>query len=333
MNVLFTTPSGSRLYGTDGPNSDYDYKSVFLPSLDSLLLNKRQQNVKQKPEGKKAGDKMLAGETEQEFLPFHVFVDDFYGGQTYAVETAFAVLQGKYTPADDQPGHQDPRVWVEELVQNFLTSNVKAMVGYAVGQSKLYGMKTERYASMKEAARLLKNYHFQNDKLQDTGPAFLAALSELPYVKFCKIMNGAGGQEPADALDIVGKQFPLTNRVQTVLQSLEKSLEHYGSRVKQFEGLGVDWKALSHAARITNQALQLLRTGQMTFPVPNAEYLRDVKEGRVDFDEATDYLAGQFDQLDHAVENSVLQPRTHERDKQLEAWKLAKLKYFYGLEH
>ena len=39
--TLFTTPYGSKLYGTDGPNSDTDIKYIFLPPLKDVLLGKQ----------------------------------------------------------------------------------------------------------------------------------------------------------------------------------------------------------------------------------------------------------------------------------------------------
>jgi hypothetical protein len=36
---------------------------------------------------------------------------------------------------------------------------------------------------------------------------------------------------------------------------------------------GVDWKALSHAVRVGTQALELLKTGHVTFPLPNAAHV------------------------------------------------------------
>lgn len=330
--VLFTVPSGSRLYGTDGPNSDYDFKSVYLPDLNHLLLNKRVATVKQKPEGKKDGEKMLAGEEEREFVPLQVFMDDFYGGQTYAVETAFAVLADRFDVEPTLTSRNTMKLMMQELVGNFLTNNIKAMVGYAVGQSKLYGMKTERYASMKKVVELLQAHPNPNDKLE-AATDLVNALLAVPFVKATSLANARGGYEMAPALDVVGKQFPLTNRVQTVLASVDNSLDQYGARVQQFEGQGADWKALSHATRITEQVLQLVRTGVLTFPVQNAEYLRNVKEGKVDFDSATTYLAKQFDQVDEAVAASHLKPRSPERDAEFEEWKLKWLRGMYGLDY
>jgi hypothetical protein len=75
----------------------------------------------------------------------------------------------------------------------------------------------------------------------------------------------------------------------------------------------------------------LVSTRSLTFPVPNAAYLRAVKEGKVDFDHATTYLAQQFDKVDAAIESSSLKSRLPVRDSQFEEWKLSWLKSLYKI--
>ena len=38
MDLLFKTKFGSHLYGLDTPNSDTDYKGIYMPTLSQLLL-------------------------------------------------------------------------------------------------------------------------------------------------------------------------------------------------------------------------------------------------------------------------------------------------------
>jgi predicted nucleotidyltransferase len=347
--TLFTVLTGSHLYGTAGPSSDFDYKAVVLPKLDDLLLNKKVTNRKEKPEGLKAGDKMLAGETETEYLPLQVFFDDFFNGQTYALEVAFAVMHGLH----EVPGQNGEKLnrfkyqqrLMTELVERFLTRNVKKMVGYAVAQSRMYGLKTERFTSLKTFLDTVHT-HFENSmfselktetKMRETRlnsevhADLLAAVLKLPHVKEVQVFNARGGKETSPGLEVAGKQFPLTNSWLTVYSSLKGTLENYGERVKQFDGEGVDWKALSHAMRITEQVLELSTKGTLAFPRPNALFLRAVKNGEVTLEEATAYLDTAFSMVDEAVANSVLQERTPELEKEFEEFKLKELKALYGL--
>jgi len=336
--TLFRVLTGSRLYGTATEKSDFDYKAVCLPPLDVLMLNTKVTNRKEKPEGSKAGDKMLAGETETEYLPLQVFFDDFFSGQTYALEVAFATAQGLHEASD--LGNGETANWwhmkymMEDLVKRFTTSNVKKMVGYAVSQSQLYGLKTERFTSLKKAVELLTEHvAFFGDKVPlGDETSLLAKLLSLSHVKKVQIENSAGGSALAPAVDVVGKKYPYTNKVGTVLASLQNLLDGYGARVAAFEGEGVDWKALSHATRITEQVLELSSTGKLVFPRPNADFLRTVKNGEVSLDEATAYLQNAFSKVDAAVAASVLQERTAELEEAFREWKLWQLSALYSRE-
>lgn len=330
--TLFVVPSGSRLYGTDGPNSDFDFKAVVLPKLDDLLLNKKVTNRKEKPEGCSQGDKVKAGETETEYLPLQVFFDDFFNGQTYALEVAFAVLNGNVSTV------QRPEVeMMQDLVDNFLTNSVKKMVGYAISQSKAYGLKNERYNSLKKVIDTITTHFGPSTAMRETrldSPVHADLINKilaLPNVARVDILNAKGGIETAPGIQIISPKFLMSNSWATVYDSLKNTLSSYGERVKSFEGQQADWKALSHAIRITEQILELSRTGNLKFPRPNAEYLRSVKEGRVAIEDALNFLDARFEEVDEAVAKSVLKEKTQELTDQFNSFKLAHLKRLYGL--
>lgn len=344
-SALFSVLMGSHLYGTATPTSDYDYKVVCLPSLDDLLLNKRVTNRKQRPEGLSDSAKMLAGEDETEYVPLQVFLNDFFSGQTYALEMVFACLSDRHEGAGEFAATRTLNAhWAkklaEELVGKFLTSNVKKMVGYAVSQSQLYGLKTQRFTSVKafvetveqhfvpELGAVEANKLMKTQKLQDS-PMLVNKLLTLPHVKMSVLANARGGMENAPALDVCGKQFPMTNTWNTVLSSMKGTLSGYGDRVKGFEGEGTDWKALSHALRVTEQVLELCETGKLTFPRPNAEYLLAAKRGELSLEEVQATLERAFNRVDDVVAKSVLPTRTPELEAEFQQWVLSKLHQLY----
>lgn len=90
MTTLFKTRYGSWLYGTNTPTSDLDYKHIVLPYLDDLLVGKRVKNEVEKTNTEK-NTRNSAEDVDNEYIPLQVFAHDFLGGQTYALELAFAV--------------------------------------------------------------------------------------------------------------------------------------------------------------------------------------------------------------------------------------------------
>ena len=152
MKTVFTTIFGSKLYGTDTPESDTDWKSVFLPELKSLLRGHRIKNSV-KTTGKE-GMKNGADDEDHEHIPLQVLAEDFLKGQTYALEIVFVALNPEYV----QAYKYDDRfvLFCQELARKFLTSNIHAMMGYAHGQSEKYGIKGSRLNSLRTFHALVK---------------------------------------------------------------------------------------------------------------------------------------------------------------------------------
>jgi len=338
--ALFQVPFGSHLYGTNTPTSDYDYKVVCLPSFEDLLMNKKLTNRVVKPEGWVQGQKMNADEEEREYIPLQVFLDQFFEGQTYAVEMAFAVLSDMHTTlevdhgvlaatAADSIRIQD---WMKELVDRFLTRDVKKMVGYAVSQSQQYGLKTERYNSLVKAKEMIEQRVDNRgmEKLHEKME-LVNELCQLNHFHHDTIMNANGGTESAAAINVGGKQFPLTTKWRTVYDAITSSITRYGNRVKDHTDQPTDWKALSHAIRIGEQILELLDTGRIAFPRSNAAFLLEVKQGRVPLQDAIDYLTSIFNTLDTATAASNLPDRTPELEDDFYEFKLKLLREYYIL--
>lgn len=171
--VLYSTLYGSHLYGTNTPQSDHDVKRIVLPDLSDLLLCKRVENKVKKTNTEK-NVKNTADDVDQEDIPLQVFVRDFALGQTYALEIAFS-CEGDHA----QQTFYDPfgdlfRDMVRKLKTEFLTSNIKAMMGYVVNQANLYSFKGERLNCAREFRELLMTMWTDkdagDDQLHDSLP-------------------------------------------------------------------------------------------------------------------------------------------------------------------
>jgi len=69
---------------------------------------------------------------------------------------------------------------------------------------------------------------------------------------------------------------------------------------------GADLKALSHAVRIGKEAIGLLRTSTVTFPLPNAAHVPATKQGRVPYAEMADGIERLLAGVKAAQETSCL---------------------------
>ena len=320
----------SCLYGTNGPESDIDWKVIYLPSIEDLLLNKILSNHKSAPNQK--NEKMGAGEEETEFIPLHIFLDHHLNGVTYAVEVAQGILQGH---AEFFQHEMLMKQLVTELVDNFTTKNLKGMIGYAISQSRKYGLKTRRFDDLNLALQTVNDWCKQqrvneSERIGD-HPNLIQELCKIDCIGMTVIETKRIHQdkEPVAAIKLSGKYFPLQNTIATVKKSIISSIETYGDRVKSFAGEGTDWKALSHALRIIDQVYELSETGKIQFPVARATYYRDIKFGKYDLDTIIDELTEKFESIDDVIADSILVEKNQELVNQFTEWKLNYLKKLY----
>jgi hypothetical protein len=91
--------------------------------------------------------------------------------------------------------------------------------------------------------------------------------------------------------DVCGRKMPYTSSIKNARDIMEALVNEYGKRALQAEtNQGVDWKALSHAVRIGRQAIELLSTGGVIFPRPDAEHLLAIKTGRMTYQVVADEI-------------------------------------------
>ena len=72
---------------------------------------------------------------------------------------------------------------------------------------------------------------------------------------------------------------------------------------------GYDTKAAMHAIRLVGEGIELMSTGAITFPRPNVEYLRAVRNGALSLDSVCSVVSELLIELDKAEANSPLQAK------------------------
>ena len=81
---------------------------------------------------------------------------------------------------------------------------------------------------------------------------------------------------------------------------------------------GVDWKAIMHALRVCNEAAELLTTGRITYPRPEADLLIKVRKGELPYKKAAELLEARMDHLSEWQKVSFLpEAPNHAASKEL----------------
>jgi hypothetical protein len=308
MNKIMEMRFGSHLYGTNTENSDLDMKAIYIPSAREIILGNYKKTITV-TRNKKEGERNTKDDIDVEMFSLDRYLELLMEGQTVALDITFGV------GVDDIESDLGSEIFIT-IIQNLdklLTRNVNAFVGYARQQAAKYGIKGSRMDALKSVMEMLELFYYQ-DKLIDhkvelealvERSSELISLEKTPLIEIVDIKGPNGSVEPH--LHVCGRKIPFHAKVQFAKQVFGKILEGYGSRARKanLDG-GIDWKALSHAVRVNNEALELLNTGKITFPRPEAQLLLDIKLGKIEYEKVAEMIEQGLADLTEAHKTSKL---------------------------
>lgn len=294
--LLYLTRFGSHLYGTSTPDSDFDYKGVFLPSLKSLVLGQNIKSIHHStgPEH----DRNCAGDEDIELFSLQYWLHHLVRkGETVGLDLLFSSTNKDCTI------FANPRF--RELANNhgrLLTSSdlLKcAYVKYTIGQAKKYGIKGSRLGVLKRVSEYLTYLQNVNGgaigreiKLQAHIDSLVSQFGDNSHC----FRREIGGH---DSLVLCGKVHQGNVSLQEFCQRVSASYREYGHRAQLAEqNQGVDWKACSHALRAIHQMRQLLTEGVITFPLKEADEAMRMKKGAIPWPETEAMISRGLSELE-----------------------------------
>lgn len=265
---------GSHLYGTNTENSDKDYKGIFVPTLEQILLNNIPKSINMDTKKDNLA-KNTSEDVDCEYYSLHYFLDLACKGET-------AALDMLHSPNTIQHNY----IW-KELTENkhrFYTSNLKSFVGYARTQAARYGIRGSRLNDAKKVIDFLAdNFIDWIDTPTDEKMLIMNDLwDNLPTGEH--IFKHEADQKGIKMYEVCGRKIQHTAKITYAYDTIKKFHDNYGERAKKAaKNEGIDWKAVSHALRAAYQVKQILTEGRITFPLREANYLKKVKLGELSF--------------------------------------------------
>jgi hypothetical protein len=310
--VVYITKYGSKLYGTDNPNSDTDYKGIFIPNKEDVLLKRDLEhfNFNSNDNNTKNGK----DDVDLQLFSIYKFFKLLKKGETGVMDILFSMFR------EDTQVYND-RTFTEVIMQNykkFYNRNLHSFIGYCVGQSKLYNVRGERFNELHLFVEyfnaLVKEQG--DEKLESMFPKVEQIFQENPYkyIKFVIAPTSRGSGEPKEGkyIEVLGKRFLGTVTVKYFAEKITDMEEQFGNRARA-SAKGVDFKALSHAVRVISEVEELIDSGFIIFPLKNREYVTRIKEGNESLEEVMDYLDGQLNRVQEKLEKSDLPEKSDER--------------------
>lgn len=300
MNLIVEMKFGSHLYGTATPQSDLDYKAVYLPSKREILLSRAKSvitlNTKSDTYAKNGSD-----DIDREIFSLQRYLSLAAEGQTVALDMLFAP-ENMVERLDD--------VWseIQASRSKLLSSKSKSFVGYVKTQANKYGIKGSRMSAALAAQQFFEvavEKKGTQAKVGDMGDYVMDLVDGYEHMEI--IPRTMPGDVVVNHLSVCGRQVPFTASLKTALDIYATLYRDYGERSrKAMANEGIDWKALSHAVRVGHQAIELLTCHRFTFPRPEAEHLVKIKTGQLSYQTVAEEIEQLLVDVEEAAATSAL---------------------------
>lgn len=318
--LLFKAVVGSRSYGTNGPNSDTDYKGIFLANKNCVLgLDPIEQICPNKDE-------------------------TYYELGRYLNLLCSAnptMLELLYSPEDCILETSDEYKTLRSLRQHFLTKKCyNSFAGYA-------------HAQIQKAKGLNKKMNWENERIVRKSPSEFCwmptgenngsvkysdyikspkvskshhALSKVDHMTDCYYLYDVGrytggifsgdmirvspniqkGLEPISLLYFNSKEYSKHCKDYVSYQTWLK--ERNTQRYVDVEGHGqkIDGKNLMHCRRLIDTAFEIVRDRTISVKRPNVQELLDIRYGKVCLEDIIERSEEDLEKLKEEFNNSSL---------------------------
>jgi len=335
VKVILRFVHGSHLYGTATPASDIDIRGVFIPSVNNILGFGEPKTVN-------------FSNNDTEFQPLPKFMKLAMESNPNIVEFLFVPLD--YCPVDGESVYFTPE-W-EVIVNNrelFLSSKARwTFSGYAVAQLKRlkkhrnwliygennkmpnredYGLPPERKIVSSEQIGafnvIVANRLQEIGQLHELRDTLLEMNDTVDYIGMVQGMAASEDVTTAlktllpemkvDFIDVVQREKRYANDKKEYGQYLNWKKNRNEKRFELEKKYGYDTKFAAHCVRLINEGRELLQTGNIIFPRPDAELLLDIRNGCWSYDELMDNIEDIDVVFDELYKTTTL-PKTPDKD-------------------
>ncbi|WWS22811.1 nucleotidyltransferase [Escherichia phage LH01] len=298
MKTIMKSYFGSHLYGTSTPESDVDFKEIYVPHARDILTGNVKEHMSKNTNN--TSSKNTKDDVDHELYSLKYFFKLAADGETVALDML-------HTPPSLIVKSDLPDVWkyIQDNRSRFYTTNMKSYLGYVRKQASKYGVKGSRLAVLRQALKRSNEWgqYFDNGAVIRLSH-MKNVLPVGEFASWVETENEKTGKQTFYSLLDRKFQDTLTNKeFNAILVKLE---ENYGERARKAEANeGIDWKALSHACRGGLQLLEIYKTGDLVYPLQDAPFILDVKLGKHTFKTVQEFLEDIVDQVEHASEQAA----------------------------
>lgn len=296
-NKILEIITGSWLYGTADPlTSDKDYIGIFLPDESYILGFKRVEEVDFSIIDKDENGKNTERALDRKLYEFRKFITLAKDNNPNVVEILFC--NGENIVFINDVGRE-----LLDMRHAFLHKGLKQrFIGYAIAQRHKMVIKKDNYFDLLNSLSYLHMFHHGKTLLE-------IILSEhTPY--FIKKRLDVNGN--ISFIQIGDLNFNPSIIVKNATSKIQERIDKVGNREELLTKYGYDVKYSMNLIRLMLSGIELLKTGDLKFPLKDRELLRDIRNGKWDMMRVLDYSYELEKEIEAVAENSKLPNRSNE---------------------
>ena len=253
-NLILKVMVGSHLYGTNTPKSDKDYVGVFIPDKEFILGTGKVEHVEIRTNPSSSGKRNTKDDIDTVLYSLPKFFRMAENNNPNIVEIFFA--PEKNIVFKNEAGQK-----IIDAAALFMSKKVKhSFSGYAYSQKAKLIRKRDRLKGLQKTLLAIEKFRGNGyDKKVECPAEIMMHFPEL-------------------------EAFDAHRPMQDIQNQVEREIQQYGGRVEYIKKFGYDVKFASHLIRLLHEGIQLLIEGELSFPLSNNKFVRDIKEGKLTLD-------------------------------------------------
>ncbi|HQT47471.1 MAG TPA: nucleotidyltransferase domain-containing protein, partial [Acidocella sp.] len=219
MDLIMEIRFGSHLYGTATPQSDLDFKAVYIPDARDILLQRVRDNIGISPD-KEPGARNSPGDVDREIFSLQRYLSLLAEGQTMALDMLFAPDSAMtMAPA---PLWRDVQMNAHRLV----TRRASAFLRYCRQQANKYGIKGSRIAVARHVLAVLESAeaaYGTTAKLAVAETEMNAFEAGAAHSAFVDLPTPSG--QVVRHLEVCGKKLPFTSSIKSAREIAQRLVD------------------------------------------------------------------------------------------------------------
>lgn len=311
--ILFLVEAGSHFFNLNSPNSDSDFRGVYMPSLEEFYYgeSKRRFFERKTLEGNKTGVKNTKDDVDFYLFSYTFFLDLLKRGD-------FNCMELLHTPQDKILINSQEMKDLMFLRKTLLVNDISAFLGFIKKEYRRYGVNINHYKIQEDFANFLRKYP-PHTRLKDVWADIKEYAKDDSQVIFTTSLTGNNNSVPT--VKIAQRFYQDTVRVDYVVDAIDERLKKYGHRQKNMAAHGVEFKGLYHALRLIYEANDLFDHGEFKIPFDKERHntLKSIKDGTMLQDDIFNLIDDEIDKIyDREKEVKTNKPDVENRiDKML----------------